>query len=28
VLALIPVVAFVLGCVLGGRYTLQEDEPA
>lgn len=28
VLALIPVAAFVLGCVLGGRHTLEEDEPA
>lgn len=27
VLALVPVAAFVLGCVLGGRYTLREDEP-
>lgn len=28
VLALIPVAAFVVGCLLGGRFTLQEDAPA
>jgi len=28
VLALIPVVAFVVGCALGGRYSLQDEEVA